>query len=163
MNWFASQWSRKYAPNSVVLVRPGTQLRASDEMAGGEKQTNNCLKLKRKIDQYKDTPSAKSTPMCVFLSCNPPLGCSRQPALNVASFDDKFVLNDGGRHMRTTLALDDELIAKAEAFTGLKEKSSLVREALKALIERESARRLARLGGSQPGLKAPTRRRPSAA
>jgi len=85
------------------------------------------------------------------------------PALNVASFDDKFVPNDGGRHMRTTLALDDELIAKAEAFTGLKEKSSLVREALKALIERESARRLARLGGSQPGLKAPTRRRPSAA
>jgi Arc/MetJ family transcription regulator len=65
--------------------------------------------------------------------------------------------------MRTTLALDDELVAKAEAFTGLKEKSSLVREALKALIERESARRLARLGGSQPGLKAPPRRRPTAA
>jgi len=39
--------------------------------------------------------------------------------------------------MRTTLALDDELVAKAQAFTGLKEKSSLVREALKALIERE--------------------------
>ena len=65
--------------------------------------------------------------------------------------------------MRTTLALDDELIAKAEALTGLKEKSSLVREALKALIERESARRLARLGGSEPDLKAPTRRRPRAA
>ena len=44
--------------------------------------------------------------------------------------------------MRTTLALDDELVAKAQAFTGLKQKSSLVREALKALIERESARRL---------------------
>ena len=38
--------------------------------------------------------------------------------------------------MRTTLALDDELLAKAQAFTGLKEKSALVREALKALIER---------------------------
>jgi Arc/MetJ family transcription regulator len=61
--------------------------------------------------------------------------------------------------MRTTLALDDELLAKAEAFTGLKEKSALVREALKALIERESARRLARLGGSEPGLVAPPRRR----
>jgi Bacterial antitoxin of type II TA system, VapB len=48
--------------------------------------------------------------------------------------------------MRTTLALDDELVAKAQAFTGLKTKSSLVREALKAVIERESARRLARLG-----------------
>ncbi len=63
--------------------------------------------------------------------------------------------------MRTTLALDDELMAKAQAFTGLKEKSALVREALKALIERESARRLARLGGSEPGLEAPRRRRPS--
>ena len=61
------------------------------------------------------------------------------------------------------IALDDELVAKAEAFTGLKEKSSLVREALKALIERESARRLARLGGSQPGLKVPPRRRSSVA
>jgi Arc/MetJ family transcription regulator len=65
--------------------------------------------------------------------------------------------------MRTTLALDDELVAKAQALTGLKEKSGLVREALKALIERESARRLARLGGSQSGLKAPPRRRSSAA
>ena len=57
--------------------------------------------------------------------------------------------------MRTTLALDDELVAKAQAFTGLKEKSSLVREALKALIERESARRLARLGGSEPDIEFP--------
>ena len=65
--------------------------------------------------------------------------------------------------MRTTLALDDELMGKAQAFTGLKEKSSLVREALMALIERESARRLARLGGSEPGLKAPSRRRPISA
>jgi len=64
--------------------------------------------------------------------------------------------------MRTTIALDDDLIAKAQAFTGLSEKSSLVREALKALIERESARRLARLGGSEPRLKAPPRRRSKA-
>ncbi|MGH6619714.1 MAG: type II toxin-antitoxin system VapB family antitoxin [Alphaproteobacteria bacterium] len=64
--------------------------------------------------------------------------------------------------MRTTIALDDELVAKARAFTGLEEKSSLVREALKALIERESARRLARLGGSEPALKAPPRRRSAA-
>ena len=63
--------------------------------------------------------------------------------------------------MRTTLALDDELIAKAQAFIGVKEKSALVREALKALIERESARRLARLGGTQSKLKAPPRRRPA--
>jgi Arc/MetJ family transcription regulator len=62
--------------------------------------------------------------------------------------------------MRTTLVLDDELLAEARAFTGLQEKSALIREALKALIERESARRLARLGGSEPDLKAPPRRRP---
>ena len=53
--------------------------------------------------------------------------------------------------MRTTIALDDELVAEAQDLTGLKEKSSLIREALKALIERESARRLALLGrGSGP-------------
>ena len=61
--------------------------------------------------------------------------------------------------MRTTITLDDELLAKAESYTGLKEKSALVREALKALIERESARRLARLGGTEPDLVAPPRRR----
>jgi len=63
--------------------------------------------------------------------------------------------------MRTTLALDDELIAEAQAFTGVNEKSALVREALKALIERESARRLARLGGSEKALRPIPRRRPT--
>ena len=53
-------------------------------------------------------------------------------------------------------------VAKAQVLTGLTEKSRLVREALKALIERESARRLARLGGSEPALKTPPRRRPAA-
>ena len=61
--------------------------------------------------------------------------------------------------MRTTLALDDELLEKAQAYTGLHEKSALVREALKALIEREAARRLARLGGSEPDLAEIPRRR----
>jgi Arc/MetJ family transcription regulator len=61
--------------------------------------------------------------------------------------------------MRTTLALDDELLAKAQAFTGLKEKTALIREALKALIERESAQRLALLGGTEPRLAAIPRRR----
>lgn len=60
--------------------------------------------------------------------------------------------------MRTTVSLDDELLAKAETYTGL-EKSALLHEALKALVERESARRLARLGGSEPHLKLPPRRR----
>ncbi|SDC95922.1 antitoxin of type II TA system, VapB [Sphingomonas sp. YR710] len=61
--------------------------------------------------------------------------------------------------MRTTLALDDDLVAKAQAYTGLKEKSALVREALKALVERESARRLILLGGTEPDIVAAPRRR----
>lgn len=62
--------------------------------------------------------------------------------------------------MRTTLAIDDDLLAKAQALTGMTEKSALIREALQALIARESARRLARLGGSEAQLE-PVRRRRS--
>jgi Arc/MetJ family transcription regulator len=61
--------------------------------------------------------------------------------------------------MRRTLVLDEELLAQAQELTGLTDNSYLIREALKALIERESRRRLARLGGSEPGLEAPPRRR----
>ena len=61
--------------------------------------------------------------------------------------------------MRTTLALDDQLLNQAQLITGLKEKSALIREALKALIERESAKRLALLGGSEPQLESAPRRR----
>ena len=61
--------------------------------------------------------------------------------------------------MRTSLSLDDDLLAKAAAFIGLNETTAVVREALKALIERESARRLARLGASEPELTAARRRR----
>lgn len=61
--------------------------------------------------------------------------------------------------MRTTLSLDEDLVAKAQAVTGLTEKPALIREALKALIERESAKRLARLGGSEFGIEAAPRRR----
>ena len=61
--------------------------------------------------------------------------------------------------MRTTIALDDDLLRTAREFTGVAENTALVREALKALIERESARRLAALGGSMPELKPVPRRR----
>ncbi len=63
--------------------------------------------------------------------------------------------------MRTTIALDDDLVRIAKEFTGVSEKTALIREALKALIERESARRLASLGGSMPELKSVPRRRPN--
>ena len=61
--------------------------------------------------------------------------------------------------MRTTVNLDDELLARAEELMGSGERSALLRAALLALIERESARRLAALGGSEPELEATTRRR----
>ncbi len=60
--------------------------------------------------------------------------------------------------MRTTLALDDDLVLEAQRLTGTSEKSALVREALRALIERESARRLSQLAGSEPEVKAIPRR-----
>lgn len=61
--------------------------------------------------------------------------------------------------MRTTINLDDDLLREAQRLTGMKERTALLREALHALIERESARRLARLGGSEPALEAAPRRR----
>jgi Arc/MetJ family transcription regulator len=61
--------------------------------------------------------------------------------------------------MRTTINIDDELLAKAAKLIGPLDRSAMVREGLKALIERESARRLARLGGTQPDLKIAPRRR----
>ena len=64
--------------------------------------------------------------------------------------------------MRSTLTIDDALLAKAASLTGLKARSALVREGLKALIERESARRLARLGASEPNLRPVPRRRGTA-
>ena len=64
--------------------------------------------------------------------------------------------------MRTTVTLDDQLLKTAEKYTGITERSVLLREALAALVQREASRRLARLGGSQPDLKPIPRRRPAA-
>jgi Arc/MetJ family transcription regulator len=65
--------------------------------------------------------------------------------------------------VRTTLALDDRLVAEAQRLTGTTEKTALVRQALQALIERESARRLAHLAGSSPDMKPVPRRGPTPA
>ncbi len=64
--------------------------------------------------------------------------------------------------MRTTITLDDDLLQEAQRLTGTGEKSALVRQALHALIERESAHRLARLAGSEPGAQWSPRRPTSA-
>lgn len=62
--------------------------------------------------------------------------------------------------MRTTVNLDDVLLARAEEYTGIRERSALLREALKALIHIEASRRLSLLGGSDPDATAAPRRRP---
>ena len=64
-------------------------------------------------------------------------------------------------HMRTTINIDEELIEQARRLTGTHERTELIHDGLRALIARESARRLARLGGSDPRAKAPRRRRSS--
>ncbi len=61
--------------------------------------------------------------------------------------------------MRTTLNIDDELVAKASELTGVEERTALVRMGLEALIAQKSAHRLARLGGTEKRLQRPRRRR----
>lgn len=65
--------------------------------------------------------------------------------------------------MRTTINLDDELLEEARRITGMTGRTALIHEGLRALIERESARRLARLGGSEAQLRPVPRRRPESA
>jgi Arc/MetJ family transcription regulator len=61
--------------------------------------------------------------------------------------------------MRATISIDDHLLADATKYTGVSETPTIVRLALEALIQREAGRRLARLGGSEPDLEIPSRRR----
>jgi Arc/MetJ family transcription regulator len=61
--------------------------------------------------------------------------------------------------MRTTVIIDDELLERARELTSLREKTAVLHEGLRALIARESARRLAALGGSEPRARGPRRRR----
>jgi len=63
--------------------------------------------------------------------------------------------------MRTTINLDEQLIEEAQRMTGTRERTALIHDGLRALIARESSRRLAKLGGSDPRAKAPRRRRSS--
>ena len=87
---------------------------------------------------------------------NLPTILTQEEASKAESFD---AIMSAWNFMRTTVALDDDLVRIAQEFTGVAEKTALLREALKALIERESARRLASLGGTMPELKNIPRRR----
>jgi Arc/MetJ family transcription regulator len=83
-------------------------------------------------------------------------------SLNSSSSDDNFyaaIAKD--RKMRTTVSLDDELLAKAKFYTGINETAAVIRQALRTLVELEASRRLARLGGTEPDLRPIPRRRSS--
>jgi Arc/MetJ family transcription regulator len=95
-------------------------------------------------------------------------GLGNNPNCNTSwiapSFDDIICASlTGMTIMRTTLALDDDLIEKAQTLIGPMDKTALVREALKALIQRESAKRLALLGGSDPLVQSIPRRQTESA
>jgi Arc/MetJ family transcription regulator len=89
----------------------------------------------------------------------------------ISRFPASFFVSDGANidavdleeAVRTTVTLDDDLVAKAVKLTGGLDRSTVLREGLKALIERESAARLAKLGGTQPKLEPVPRRRAAAA
>jgi Arc/MetJ family transcription regulator len=85
--------------------------------------------------------------------------------IRIGNFDvfshifDLYISYEKEFAVRTTLNIDDELIMKASQMTGIKEKTSLVRLGLETLIACESSKRLARLGGTEKGLRLPERRR----
>ena len=73
----------------------------------------------------------------------------------MTNMHNKYIL----MHMRTTINIDDTILGKASELTGIKEKTALVRIGLEALIARESAKRLAKLGGTEKNLRPILRRR----
>jgi Arc/MetJ family transcription regulator len=76
--------------------------------------------------------------------------------MHINTYNNEYI---GGVIMRTTLNIDDELLEKATKVTGIKEKTSLVRMGLEALIARESSKRLAKMGGTEKNLEPISRRR----
>ncbi len=81
------------------------------------------------------------------------------PSRSTVTVEDRSGRERNVKRTRTTVTLDDDLIHKAQAYTGVKEKSALIREALTQLVQREAARRLAALGGTMPDLQRIPRRR----
>ena len=81
------------------------------------------------------------------------------PSRSTITVEDASRRAENVKRTRTTVTLEDDLIRKAQAYTGLKEKSGLIREALTQLVQREAARRLAALGGTMPELQRIPRRR----
>jgi Arc/MetJ family transcription regulator len=80
-------------------------------------------------------------------------------ALFCASVMPNIVPSNGEHAMRTAIAIDDELLAKAQKLSGIKETAALVRHALTLFVQRASARRLALLGGTEPDIQPARRRR----
>jgi Arc/MetJ family transcription regulator len=81
------------------------------------------------------------------------------PSRSTVTFEDDSGRAGNVRRTRTTVTLENDLIRKAQEYTGVKEKSALIREALTQLVQREAARRLAALGGTMPDLQRIPRRK----
>lgn len=81
------------------------------------------------------------------------------PPRSTLAFRDNPDRKGNVKRTRTTVTVEDDLMRKAQAYTGVKEKSALIREALSQLVQREAARRLAALGGTMPELQRIPRRR----
>jgi Arc/MetJ family transcription regulator len=84
---------------------------------------------------------------------------ANMPKIPMVTIQDGSDGTGNVKRVRTTVTLEDDLIRKAQAYTGVKEKSALIREALTQLVQREAARRLAALGGTMPELQRIPRRR----
>lgn len=81
------------------------------------------------------------------------------PSRSEVTAKESSIRSTDVKRTRTTVTLDDELVRKAQTYTGVKEKSALIREALTQLVQREAARRLIALGGTMPEFKNIPRRR----
>ena len=110
------------------------------------------------------SPSPMAMEQLAWLSSNDRLPASSSWRLDLDLHTNShrlmlYLMHQGRPIMRPTINIDDDLLAKVTKLTGPLDRSSMVREGLQALIERESAKRLAKLGGSQPKLKPAPRRR----
>jgi Arc/MetJ family transcription regulator len=85
--------------------------------------------------------------------------CQRNTQAVESSVERCYIPPEELGTMKATIAIDDELFAAAQEYAGDKEKSAVINEALKAYVQREAARRLARLGGTEPQLRPIPRRR----
>jgi Arc/MetJ family transcription regulator len=138
------------SPAGLLQIEPVSRISG----VGRERSTQFTRSAGLHDDHSAVAAVARSNAHCTLLAT------ASNISSNDAIMDTVFCL--WRRFMRTTVTLDDALLDRARRLSGLHERSALLREALAALIQRESANRLARLGGTEGALKLPSRRRSEA-